>query len=1200
MCVGGNDAKPGFPVEPVTRITVGPVGSIPEGKAIWGGRIMNGTVKKCCALVTVFACLLLPAVLRAQVDRGTINGTISDTSGAVIPGVRVAATNVETGVITRSVSNSVGFYSILNLPIGKYALVFDKEGFAKLERAGITLSVGQVALINETLSVGGSTAVVSVTDDAPVLNLETSDVGADVKLAALDELPLNAAGGRDIENFAFAVVPGVEGNAWTAMINGTQAFTKDVKIDGTSLTATITGDQMENGPSMEAVQEMNVQTSGLTAENSSTNGGVELFTLKSGTNELHGSAFGYGHNEILDANTWSNDNAGTPKSKSRFWDWGFSAGGPILKNRTFIFGAFEKYQQSDFTMGSLSATVPTPAFLQGDFSALLDKSTVLGTDKSGNPIYKWAIFDPGTGNVFPDNVIPSGRLSAVAQKIAAVYTKDYKPENSNLNQNERNLLGNSPVQDRKFFDVKADQVLSQKNRISGSLIMLRSPRLLADGASVWSPGTTDGGPLSDSRHQSVNTQSWRLSDSHTFSNALLNVANLTYNRYWNGNAQVESGNWPSELGFGSTGVHNFPKIAFGGSRNGVAETAIGNGWTNYYLGQTYILNDTVSWVFGRHTTKFGFEGWHQLITSDTGHGALQFNFDPNTTGAYSASYSANVGYGFASFMLGDVQSANEGVGLQQHGRRDEASWYAQDDWRVNRRLTLNLGLRWDVTTPFTEANGRWANYSTNVKNPQFGVPGLLQFADSGSKSFEGSSDYNQWGPHIGAAVQVTSKLVARASYGILYVPIGTDYWEGVPYGYAPGYRGTNLIKQKSDSSPVFNWDQGYPGVYVAPTKVTSPLDCCAVNVDPHSLQQGYTHQFNAGVEYAIGKDIRVSANYVGNRGERLHDGNLNMNESDPATFLKLVNSGHFWDWIYDAPSAAAAGVPYPYAGFGGFANAAIEPYPQVSADTYWVIYYVGTPKGKTTYDAMQLEIVKRTGQGLTMDMGYTLSRALGNTGSNFAETWGFGYFQDYTKLDQEASLPSTGDQKNILKGYVSYELPFGHGKQWLASNALADKFVGGWHVTGLLHYNSGSPIGVWASNPYGGAPYWAGVYPNVNKSGDFSSQFHKSLFNMKSGAKYFDGSNFTQPAWGTLGTGPEIVSALRGFGYADEDMTMLKYTSFGPEGKFKLSIRVEFYDLFNRHYYDNPVNDITSPLFGYVTSVGGTSRNGQFGARFQW
>ena len=370
-----------------------------------------------CALLMASLLLLfsLPASLFAQVDRGTINGTIKDQSGAVIPGVTVTATNVDTGVAAIATTNSIGFYSILNLPMGRYSLKVSKQGFRELERKGITISVAQVAEVNLALAVGSTSEVVTVTDDAPVVETETSDVASDIKGTTLTDLPMSAAGGRDVENFVFATMPGVEGSWWMADINGTQAFTKDVKIDGVSLTSTITGDQGETGPSMEAVEELNVQTSGLGADNASTTGGVEMFTLKSGTNVFHGSAFGYGHNEFLDANSWYNPQH-TAKPKARFWDWGFSGGGPIWipklyngRNKTFIFGAFEKYQQSDFTNGGLGPTVPTPAFLTGDFSALITagNNAVLGTDGAGNTIYKGSIFDPTTGNVFLGNKIPS-------------------------------------------------------------------------------------------------------------------------------------------------------------------------------------------------------------------------------------------------------------------------------------------------------------------------------------------------------------------------------------------------------------------------------------------------------------------------------------------------------------------------------------------------------------------------------------------------------------------------------------------------------------------------------------------------------------------------------------------------------------------------------------------------------------------------
>ncbi|MGD0481560.1 MAG: TonB-dependent receptor [Terracidiphilus sp.] len=1169
--------------------------------------------------VCIFLLLLgaLPALLSAQVDRGTINGTVKDQSGAVIPGVTISVTNVDTGVTSTTLSNANGFYEVLNEPVGRYSLRFSKAGFRELLRKGVTLTVAQVAEINETLQVGAATEVVQVTDDAPVIETETSDVASDIKATTLTDLPLNVSGGRDVESFAFAVMPGVEGNPYTANINGTQNFTKEVKIDGLSLTSTIQGDQMETGPTMEAVGELNAQTSGLSADNSSTPGGVELFTIKSGTNVFHGSAFGYGHNELLDANSWYNPDK-SPKPKERFWDWGFSGGGPVRipklydgRNKTFVFGAFEKYQQADFTSGGLGPTVPTSAFLGGDFSALITAggNSVLGTDGAGNTIYKGSIFDPTTGNVFVGNKIPSARFSKVAQQIIAIYQKDYVPANTSLTGNELTVASNSPSQNTYEYTMRVDHNISAKNHIFGDYIYHYTPRLLVDGASPWQPGSTDGGPLANNRIQLVRAFSYHVSDSHTVTASLLNVASVAYQRYWNGSVPQTSTDYPPQFGFGETGASNFPVVRFNGSVNGVGESHIGNQWSGHYIGATYIYSDTLSWVHGRHTLKMGGEFWHQTLGDEPTNGALTFAFDPSQTGAPKASYASNVGFSFASFELGDVQLASEAVGVFTHSRRDELGVYFQDDYRVNPKLTLNLGLRWDVTTPLTERQGRWTVFNTNAMDTVWNVKGVDQYAMNGSTSFEGSPDLRQFGPHVGFAYQVTHRLVARGSYGITYTPIGTNTWGAVPYDTVAGFQGSNTVPLNSNFTPAFNWDSGYPGKLVPGVLNPHVTEQSSVNgywesaIDPHSLSQGYIHQFNAGAEYALAKDTRLTVNYVGNRGRRLHDGNLATTEPSAAAELALWNSYNEWDWVDDAPSAAAAGVTLPYNAFSGYALQAINQFPQI-ASQYTTLYFVGTHLGQTNYDAMQVEAMRRTGQGFTFDMSYTLGRAIGDTGNNFAEEWTTGAFQDFSKLNQEATLPQTSDTRNVLKGYVTYSLPFGHGRKYLAGNNLADKFVGGWDATTLLHYNSGQPLPVFATNDYYG---WAAVYPNVNLKGNFGRKFHFGNFVQPTSAnpapagdQYFDATNFTQPAYGSLGTGPEIVSALRGFGYAGEDAALLKYTSFGPESRFKLSIRVEFYNLLNRHYFSNPNTNIASDQFGYVTSNTGTPRNGQFGARFQW
>lgn len=350
-------------------------------------------------------CLLTSSLLQAQGNRASITGTVIDPSNAVVVGVDVTAKNLGTGVETGGSTNNDGIYSILNLFPGDYSLKFSKGGFQTIELQSITLLSTQVAKIDERMAVATTTQTVTVTAPSPILDTETGTQGTHLTGQVVTDLPLNASGGRQIEQFAYALTPGysAQSNTYDAVVNGTQGFTKDFTIDGTSGTAQIQGDSIEIGPSMEAIQEVESQTSGISAQNGITNGGVIMFNIKSGTNQFHGSGFVYGHNEILDARVWGNPE----KPESRFWNYGGSVGGPIRKDRTFFFGAFERYQQNDFTLSTLgtnsgAATVPTQAFLNGDFSALLDKTTLLGMDTHGQPIYPGAIFNPNdAGAVFP-------------------------------------------------------------------------------------------------------------------------------------------------------------------------------------------------------------------------------------------------------------------------------------------------------------------------------------------------------------------------------------------------------------------------------------------------------------------------------------------------------------------------------------------------------------------------------------------------------------------------------------------------------------------------------------------------------------------------------------------------------------------------------------------------------------------------------
>lgn len=1184
-----------------------------RGRKWWerfaGSWLAQGNAEMTKALVLG---LLTASLLQGQGNRASITGTVTDPSKAAAPKIEVTAINIATQDVTRATTNNDGIYTILNLFPGKYSLRFNGKGFKPVEITGITLESTQVAKFDQEIAVGSVSESLTVTADAPVLDSETVAIGTNLSAQVVTDLPLNIYGGRQIESFAVALTPGYSpfSSPYAAVINGTQGFTKDFTVDGTSATAQIQGDSMEIGPTMEAIQEVQAQTSGIDAANAITNGGVMMFNLKSGSNQIHASAFGSGHNELLDARVWGNPD----KPKSRFWNYGGSVGGPVRKNKTFYFGAFERYQQNDFSLGSLgngtgAATVPTPAFLNGDFSALLNTSVVLGQDVHGNAIHPGAIFNPqDAGAVFAGNVIPSNLISSVSKKIVALYQKDYSPQSTSLVGNNRFPTSNSPSQTPNQAVIKLDHNLTERNHLSGSWVYDHRPRLLVDSGGVWQSGSTDGGPMASDRFQTVVGHQFRAGDSLTITPNLLNIFTATYNRYWNGSVPASSGtNWLQELGLDHTTAVNFPAIGFGGAVNGVGETGLGNTWQGYYVASTFLLDDNLSWTHGKHIFKFGGNFRAMEINSHGGSGADSFNFSNNVTGAPSQAYANQVGFGFASFLLGNVQTATQTTPYDLYGRRKAMSLFAQDSWKVTPKLTLNIGLRWDATFRFHEKYGHWANFDLNTVDPNLGIPGAVLYPKNGSDSFEKNQDWHNFGPQIGIAYNPWKKVVFRGSFGILYVPIGIQYFNGVPYGFAPGFHGTNA------ASAPFNWDNGYPGVFSLGTKSsTLPINQLAVNIDPNALRAGYSNNINLGVQYELTKSMKLEVSYVGNRGHHLQDSGLANNQASPSTFFNLIKSGNGFNYVCDPGTAASYGVPYPYAGFCAPAVAAIAPYPQLAAaaTTYWfypTLFYVGLPIGQSYYDSTVFHVTKRASIGMNLDFSYTLSRQQGDTFNNFGESYDTAGIQDFNNLTEAAHTLTPYDQKHVVKGAVTYELPFGHGHRLLSNQGeFMNKLVSGWRVSGLVLYASGAPLNFYSSNYYF-YPAWAATYANYNLAGYGGSKFSGGNFQQPSasnatpaGNLYFPATVASNPAYGEFGTGPVRIDAVRGFGIKSENVSLLKNTYFGAEKKYKLQFRVEFYNIFNRHSFVNPDTNLSSPTFGYVTGVSSSPRQGQFGARFEW
>jgi Carboxypeptidase regulatory-like domain len=1164
-------------------------------------------------IVTAMFLLLTPST-SAQANRASITGTVTDPTGALVSGAEVTATNTGTNVPTKTVSNQDGIYVIPNLFPGTYSVEFKKDGFKTVHRPAISLESTQVAQINAQLTVGAVTDSMTVTADAPILDQERASIGTNMKGDVVTDLPLTVyGGGRFVEQFALSLTPGYSpiSSIYGAVVNGGQWFTKDYTVDGTSASSSIPGDSQETGPSMEAVQELQAQTSGLDAQSSITAGGVMGFNLKSGTNKFHGSLFGYGHNELLDANTWTNDSLGQPKAKKRAWDYGASLGGPIFKNKTFFFGTFERYTQVDQRLNGPSSSVPTADFLGGNFGALLDTTQLLGTDTHGNPIYSGAIFNPGDpGAVFVGNIIPTGMISSASQKIVAIYQKSYVPVGTGIDANNRLPLSNSPFQTPNQAVIKLDHVLSERDHLSGSWIYNHRPRTLVDSGGVWEAGSTDGGPLSAARIQFVPSHEFRVSESHTFTPNVLNVVNFTYNWYWNGNEPAAAGNWNSDLGFGNTGAANFPKIGFsdagGGGVNGHSETFIGNNFQGDFVGATTILGDSVTWTKGRHSFTFGGDFRAQQVNSHSGSGALSFDFTNDTTGAPSQAYGNQVGFAFASFLLGDVSTASESTPFNLYGRQKGMSLFGQDSYKIKPNLTLSLGLRWTYNFRFHEKYGHWANFDLNAIDPTLGIPGTLVFAKNGSDSFEKNEYATNFAPQIGFAYSPWKKAVFRGSFGMIYNPPGVPYFDGVPNGFAPGFQGTNQVNNP------FNWDAGYPGVFQPGNKNVDPQFLFPLTtIDPRALKVGYSDAFNLGAQYELTPTMRVEASYVGNRGHRLTDTALAYNQGPTSTFLRLAQQypglNGFSNYVCSPADAATYGITYPYNGFCGPVLSAIAPYPQLAqaASNFWFfpnLLYAGLPLGQSYYDSMILDVVKRTGSGLTMDVSYTLSRTEGDTFS--AQQEGNGFYtgvQDFSNIGVAAHALTNYDQTHVVKGFVAYQLPFGKGKRWLGDQgAVVNRIVNGWSITGLVLYTSGQPFQVGVPNQY--YPQWGNLYPNFDLTG-FTGPADQTKF--PAVQFYMPQSIATVPAPGQLGQGPPAISELRCPGFAKEDMNVIKDVRVGSDGQYRLSFHGSFFNVFNRHTYSiNGCGGLRSTVgssnFGQIFGVNDDPRSGEFSIRFEF
>ena len=1029
----------------------------------------------------------------------------------------------------------------------------------------------------------------------------------------------------------FAYVPGVEGNGtnpadkdFGSHIDGSLTNTKEVMIDGTSAVSQIGGYLSESSPPMEAVQEFQVTGAGNRADEGRTGGGVFRYEMKSGANAWHGSGFYYMHSEAFDAQSWGNKYDGVQcleaaggdpaqiascqrafgKPDDRLYDYGASFGGPIKKDKLFFYSAWERYTFANAGIGGLTATVPTSAFLGGDFTALLgaqlctqpDGGIAPGCGSGTTPIFvqndagqsvalqQGMIFDPQTGNQFTGNLVPADRISKVSQNIISLYQQYYQPLATTLANNNALPLNNPATwYQSNQASFKLDYDLSLRHRLDGSFIYAYIPRLLSNQGGIWSAGSQDGGPMANAYDHNTTAPSLRVRDSWTISSTLLNVVSATFNRFRNpSDARSREGDWPSTLGLGNFGAGNFPVIKFQGVNSDqhryvaglpVDEGSLGSQFNDFYAANTFIYADTLSWVRGRHTYKFGADLRVQQFDSHGDWGVPTFIFDPAQT---AGSFGPNTGFGFASFLLGDVNQASVSEPDNTYGRRKSISLFVQDDIKVTPRFTLNADLRWDFNGRYHEKYGHWSNFNTTITNPVTGLLGALEFANDGSDSFEKKQYYHNFSGRIGGAYQITPRTVARASFGVFYVPLNLNTYSGVPYGFNPGFVLNNQVLSS------FDWDQGYPGQAVKPGKDPNFTQYGMVAIDPHTLELGNVQEWSVGFQREITRDLDIEANFIQNHGYHLESGYVRANQPKLSDYTALVQSGQQYAWITEP-------------GFSGFGWASVAPFPNV-AMTYGPLFFVGSPLGNSDYKSLQFTVRKRTMHGLSMLASYNLSSSHGDVDNAFEDLYYAGPLQDVYNLQQERRTISSFDQTHIVKGYVLYELPFGRGKALLSGlGPGGDALVRGWTVSTGFHYNTGTPMRIPANVYYPGI---TNVYSNIVPGCDISEHYNGQV-----GGTYFNPACFANPDNGEFGNAPGYLSQLRNPGYASEDLGVSKSQRLAGD-RYQLRLYLQLFNVLNRHGFAGPNTQIGTAGFGTVLAedLNGLPgpRVGQFGARLSF
>jgi hypothetical protein len=1129
------------------------------------------------AVLLLAAFCLLTVAAQAQSFTGAIAGTIKNASGEVVPGAEVTITNTQTNNTVSTTTNGVGYYTSPPLPVGEYRIEARMQGFRRAVVNKITLQIQQTVVVDFTLELGQVTEEVEVTAQAPALETTSSAIGKVVDNRRILELPLNT---RNVYSLIF-LTPGVAGSVGNSYgeqnyaINGARVRAMDTLIDGvTASFPTVNGGTgISTFPSVDAIQEFKVQGANYSAEFGRAQGSILNVVFKSGTNQFHGSAYEFLRNSVFDANNFFDNTRGTKLGSFKRSQFGGHATGPIRKDKTFFMGSYEGLRSRSFARRVFS--VPTLLERQGDFSQTRNQAGALV--RIFNPFTTRASGAGFIRDQFPDNKIPANLFDPVALNVLKYFPLPNQQGAANTNANNYAASGSAAL-NLDNYDVRIDHRFTEKQ----TFFARYSHRYTEDVPLKSFPEEltiAEGRVIQENRARNI-----VLEHTYTLSPSMVLTTRAGFARTLFVFSNQGLGFKPSSLGLpaaidAAVDRQMFPRIAPAGY--------VGLGGNdhrfNAFMSYPLIVNLTRSQ--GNHNFKYGFEGRMIRVNVWEARDAGSFSFSAGMTqGPNPNTASSSAGNGFASFLLGTGSGGNliqawKNVASQSF----YFAGYAQDDWRITPKLTLNLGVRYDFDTPRTERYNRMNWFDPTAPSPlATRVPefnrltgGVVFVGVDGASRYQYDKDTNNIAPRIGLAYQFNSKTVVRAGYGHFF---GASPQQALGTLGPFGFRLENPWVNTLDGITPFNLLRNpYPqGFRTPPGAADGLLTSAGANLQAplRDTVTPYSMQWNLNIQRELPWQVTFEAAYVGTRGLQLSrngEGGLSINQLDP----RHMALGSQLNQL----------VANPFFGIvttGVLANRQVSraqllrPFPQFTD-----IQPLFSSGASSNYHAMQLNFSKRFSHGLQLEGNYTWAKNI-EEGENHQNS----YF-----IRGDRALAGIDLAHRFVVSYL-WELPFGKGRKFGGGAPPAlNAVIGGWQFNGITSFISGTPLSLSANNTAG--IFSPTLRPNNNgMSGKLDGPVHERL------NRYFNTSVYSQPAPFTFGNVTATLPDIRNHGIKNFDLSLFK--EFQPLERMAVQFRVEALNAFNTPRFGGPNTSVTSSTFGQITSQANSPRQLQFGLKLLW